>query len=253
MKNESNVITLTKEAEMQVMCAECNEPIPPSGLNISNSIAKCTNCGSIYSISESEFEKRRSGHPIFLVPDGTEVLRLITSLEITTSWLRASKRDKINFDFIFAAIFGIFSTLGLGVGIFTASLIISLIALVFVVASSVLLYVFIANFVNKTHINISEKFLKISHKPLRFISWKEHNIPLDSIEQLYVKEYQTNRTVNNVPLKAFGLFLKKKGGEELKIMEDMNKETSLYIEQEIEEFLDISNKKMIGEIDKQLK
>lgn len=252
MEYESNVITLTKEAELHVMCEKCNEPIPPTGFNISNSVAKCSNCGSIYSISESEFEKRRSGHPIFLVPDGTEVLKLITSLEIITSWLRASKKDKINFDFIFAAIFGTMSSLGLGVGIFTASLMISLIALVFVLASFVLLYIFIANLLNKTHIKISDKTLKISHKPLRFISWKEHNIPLDSIEQLFVKEYQTNRTVNNVPLKAFGLFLKKKDGKELKIMEDMNKETSLYIEQEIEEFLKISNKKMIGEINKEL-
>ena len=252
MKNESNVITLTKEAELQVMCEKCNEPIPPTGFNISNSVAKCSNCGSIYSISESEFEKRRSGHPIFLVPDGTEVLKLITSLEIITSWLRASKRDKIKFDFIFAAIFGIFSSMGLGVGIFSASFIISLIALVFVLASFVLLYIFIADLVNKTHIKISDKTLTISHKPLRFMNWKRHNISLDSIEQLYVKEYQTNRTVNNVVLKAFGLYLKKKDGKELKIMEDMNKDTSLYIEQEIEEFLEISNKKMLGEIDKQL-
>jgi len=248
MKNEVKSKVLHKEASLQLICSECNEPIDNADVSIGDSIAKCKNCESIFTLDETEFEKRRSGHPIFLVPDGTEILKLITSLEISTSWLRSSKKDKIKFDFIMTSFFGTFSAMGFGVGIMTASLFLILISSFFVLISVFLTYLFIGNLVNKTYIKISEDALTIYHKPLKFVSWKEHNIPLASIQQLFVKEYQTNRSVNNVPLKAFGLYLKKKNEKTMKIMEDMNRETSLYVEQEIEEFLNISDKRMKGEI-----
>lgn len=248
MEKEAKTIRLEKELHLEYFCEECGKLIDASQVNVASSVAKCENCNSLFSLEESAFEKRRRGNPIFLVPEGTEVLKLITSLEISTSWLRASKRDKLKFDFFMALIFGIVSPPALFMGLMAGSILFSIIGVIFVIAAIFLIYAFLANLVNKSYIKIEEEQLTITHRPLKLFTRMDQKIALDKIDQLFVKEYVTNRKVNNVPLKAFGLFLKLKNGKSIKIIDEMNKETSLYIEQEIEEFLGIHDKKMKGEI-----
>ncbi len=247
-----NTITKTKPKMdiFEVECIQCGGKIESDNVNIDTSLAKCKNCSSIFSIEETAFEKRRRGHPIFLVPDGTEILKLITKMEISTSWLKASKKDKIKFDFIMAFTFGFISTIMLTVGILDASLFVILISSIFMLISIFLTYNFLANLINRTIIKIENKTLKITHTPLKLFTQKQHNIPVDQIKQLYVKEHTTNRSVNNVPLKAFGIYLEQSNGEEIKLIDEMNRETSLYLEQEIEEFIKIKDKAIEGEIDK---
>lgn len=250
MDKENTPITLAKEEQVDVYCAFCNEPINSSNINVKDSLAKCNACNSVFSLEEAAFEKRRRGYPIFFVPEGTEVLKLFSSLEITTSWLRSSKKDKFKFDFIFATIFSIVSSVAFFGGLLAGSALLSIFSSFFLVASLILLYLFLANLINKTVIRIEEETLSIQHKPLKFISWKNRRIPLKTIRQLFVKEYNSNRSVNNEPLKAYGLYILTGEDKEIKIIEDMNKETSLYIEQEIEEFLTIPDQRIRGELEK---
>jgi len=249
MKGEQEPTSLTKEYQDAMACITCGEKNYFNENEINDVLnTNCDNFKGIFSTEDTEFEKRRMGHPIYLVPDGTDVLKLITSFEISTSWFRAAKKDKIKFDFIFASSFGIISTLGLIAGIYSLSLFVVMFSLFFFIGAILLNYIFLANLINKTYITITENELQIRHKPLKFLSWKQHNIQIDEIKQLYIKEYETNRTVNNKPLLAYGLYLKKNKGDELRILEDMNRETSRYIEQEIEEFLHITDVSVSGEI-----
>ena len=247
-----NTLTKTKpKMELfEVECNQCGKKIESNNINIDTSLAKCEQCSSIFSIEETAFEKRRRGHPIFLVPDGTDMLKLITKMEISTSWLKSSKKDKIKFDFIMAFTFSFISTIAVTAGILGSSLFVILIASIFMVISVFLTYNFLANLINKTIIKIENKILSITHTPLKLFTQKQHNIPVDQIKQLYVKEYTTNRSVNDVPLKAFGIYLKQSRGEEIKLIDEMNRETSLYLEQEIEEFINIKDKAIEGEIEK---
>ena len=249
-----NTITKTKpKMELfEVECNLCGKKIESNNVNIDTSLAKCEQCSSIFSIKETAFEERRRGHPIFLVPDGTEMLKLITKMEISTSWLKASKKDKIKFDFIMTFTFGFISTLALTAGFLGSSIFVVLMASFFMLISIFLTYNFLANLINKTIIKIENKVLSITHTPLKLLGQKQHNIPVDQIKQLYVKEYMTNRSVNDVRLKAYGIYLKHSNGEEIKLIDEMNRETSLYLEQEIEEFISIKDKAIEGEINKEV-
>lgn len=251
MEKETKTITLHKDLQLEYYCEECNKIIDPTEVNIKNSMAKCKDCNSLFSLEEEEFEKRRRGHPIFLVPEGTEVLKLITNLEISSSWLRATKKDRLKFDFIMATAFGLISPGALILGLMSKSILLSFVGVVFVIAALLMAYVVLANILNKTYVIIEEDYLTISHKPLKIFTVKNHKIAIDNIDQLFVAEYATNRSVNKVALKAFGLFIKLKNGKKIKIIDEMNKETSLYIEQEIEEFLEIKDTKMKREISRQ--
>lgn len=243
-------ITPGGEQLVDLRCENCGEIIPANGINQDQRLARCQTCDSLFSIEEMAFEKRRRGFPIFLVPDGTDVLKLPDSLEISTSWLRASRKDKLKFDFIFTTFFSLVSFVAFFAGMLAGSWLFIIFCAFFVVASLILLYMFLGNLVNRTIIRVDEQFLSIRHSPLKFIAWREHKIVKTTVRQLFVREYNSNRTVNNVPQKTFGIYIQTADQKDIRILEDMNRETSLFLEQELEEYLGIPDKQVPGEIGK---
>lgn len=176
------------------------------------------------------------GRPEYLMPKGTEVLELPSRLEIVMDASSRSKRYKYNIAFA-AMILNIATLIILlsGVWVNLIALFVMLLFTVFGLGLSVETF---RMFFNKRTIVIEDNFVRITETPLTFKPLLE-DIHIDDIDQLFVQRYQTNLSVNDVPVEAHALYLIKKDGSRIKIIDNSNKETVLFLEQNIERHLGI--------------
>jgi len=110
-----------------------------------------------------------------------------------------------------------------------------------------LAYYVLSMFVNKTDIYVTDKDITISSTPLKNPFTKDEVIPTKNIKQLYVTRYVSS-TTNGVPNYAYALYAITNSNKRVPLIKGMNKETQLYLEQEIENFLDIEDERVRGEI-----
>lgn len=233
---------------LNLKCKNCNEIIPSANININKTLAKCEHCERIFTFEDDVFFENKRGRPEFIMPEGTEILKLLSSMEIELSWFKSMKRSNIAFETMFTLLWNLFIVIIMVAMITTGSMgALFFLALHFVVGLG-LGYRLFAKFINKTIININDSRVKMDHGPLKIGARKDHTIQNEDIEQLYVSEYVTNMSKNNQPIKSFGLYLILKSGKKLQLIKDCNKETALYIEQEMERYLKIKDKPVVGEI-----
>lgn len=88
--------------------------------------------------------------------------------------------------------------------------------------------------------------MRVRTMPVPLPLHKAKEIELGQIDQMYVSRY-TESTSNGVPNYAFALYALMKDGEKVSLLRGMNKETQQYIEQEIEGYLGIPNKRISEE------
>ena len=99
--------------------------------------------------------------------------------------------------------------------------------------------------INKTYVTIDNEYLNIERKPLQL--YRHKAILTKDIQQLFVKKYK-NGSVNDKPVYAYGLYAQMKNKREKRILSNFaSPEHARFIEQEIEIFLGISDKKMPDE------
>ena len=110
-----------------------------------------------------------------------------------------------------------------------------------------LMYFVLSKFINKTDIYVTEQDITITSTPLKNPFTKDIVIPTKNITQLYVTRYVSS-TTNGVPNYAYALYAIADGNRRIPLIKGMNKETQLYLEQEIENFLDIDDEKVQGEV-----
>jgi len=111
----------------------------------------------------------------------------------------------------------------------------------------ILLYIVLGQFINKTDIYVTERDITITNTPLKNPFTRDIVIATKDIEQLYVTRYVSS-TTNGIPNYAHALYAITKQNSCIPIIKGMNKETQFYLEQEIENFLDIDDEKVTGEV-----
>jgi hypothetical protein len=72
---------------------------------------------------------------------------------------------------------------------------------------------------------------------------RNHKIPVEDIDQLYVTRYAESRT-NGTPNYAYALYAILRGGRKMRLVKGMNEQTQKYLEYEIESFLNIKDRKV---------
>lgn len=106
-------------------------------------------------------------------------------------------------------------------------------------------YYAIAGWFNKSNIFVSKATIEISHKPLPWFGNKK--LDATELKQLYVKEkINRNRNSTSVTYEVHAILHSQRNIKLLTGLE--NSEQALYIEQEIEKFLQIENAPVRGEI-----
>ncbi len=233
---------------LSLHCKNCNEPISSENVNINKTLAKCDHCGSMFTFEDDVFFENKRGRPEFIMPEGTEVLKMLTSMEIELSWFKSMKRSNIAFEVMFTVMWNVV-LLAIAMGALAGgSLGVLLFLSVHLAVGLGMGYRLLSKFVNKTIINVNDDRIKLEHGPMKLFQKAGYNIKNEDVAQLYVTEYVTNMSKNNQPLKAFGLYLILKNGKRVQLLKDSNKETALYLEQEIERYLKIEDRPVRGEI-----
>jgi len=230
----------------QLRCPKCATPIPAEDVNIDSLIGKCRNCNAIFEVDE-ELNRQRDDfreeeRPHIELPAGFEVQRGVSELDIRISW---RKTRMVWFYVLFSVIWNGITFVFVGIAISSNDLMMALaISIHFMIGVGFLLYT-TALFINTTHIYATTHALLVKHGPIPVPFHPRRNISKASLEQLYVEEYVASRT-NGRPNIAFRLRAVVKGKDKRpQLMRGLKKpEQALYLEHEIEKFMNIRNRQV---------
>lgn len=225
---------------LAVKCPGCGETISSDQINIHQNLAKCTNCTTLYQLNEALPLRNK---PEEFMPKGVDVLHLTNELDIEISWRRSMSTFLVFFTIVWNSIVFIVAAGAILSGNFSALLFMSF--HLFIGIS--LLYYHLTLIFNHTNILVDDRRMHIDHYPLRLPFYPKRNIEVDRIKQLYVEKY-VESTTNDIPNYAYSVTGLLDDGKKLKLIKGlMHLDQARYIEQEIENFLHITDKKMTGE------
>jgi len=109
-----------------------------------------------------------------------------------------------------------------------------------------LIYTVLSGFLNKTHIVVDQSHLTIAHRPLPWLGNK--NIKSYDLKQLYSKE-KVGYSQKGSARVSYEIHAITRDDRNIKILSGLDSsEQALFIEQEIEKYLNIEDKKVRGEI-----
>jgi len=235
-----------EEISFQLNCPNCKNSITSDEINIQKAIAKCKKCNHVFAFEE-ELELARRKRPEVMMPKGLDVLKLEDELDVQLRWKKTMKNASGPFLIFFAIVWNaILWPIVIG-GVASGNYGIILFTILHLLVGIGLIFYIIAYYFNSTHLVATADSLRILHLPVRLPFFKQKNIDPQQIEQLYVHKYVSS-TNNGVKNYAYALYAILKNKEKVKLLKGMNKATQLYMEQELESFLNIKDKPVEGEI-----
>ncbi len=231
-------------------CPHCHNFISAENIDLDSALATCGTCSHTFDYSD-ELVKDPHRRPEIVIPDGVEALKLRSMLEIVVDWYSSAPKRKVltlvtsaflwNIVLLPIVLFLTYNGQFFFLFLFAGHL-----------ATGLMLVVqLLATFLNKTHIEVRPSGIQVIHKPIKSVLNKNKDIRAADIDQLYVSRYTEkphDRIKNGV--QAYALSLVLKNGKTIELIRGMNRETQLYIEQEIEAYLRIKDRPIKGEIDR---
>jgi len=230
---------------LRLECPECEAKIEYRDININKALAKCHACDTVFKF-EKKLATPKYKKTYVDLPEGIETYDMPNAVDFEINWKKSS--SSFWFFLIFAVfwngIVGIFVAIGLSTGEM------AFLAMLFfhIVVGLGFAYYVLALFLNTTYIGVNAYDLTVEHKPIPIPFFKTREIPIENIEQLHVERYVASKT-NGRPDYAFSVFVKVKEVQKpIKLMKGLKTwEQGRYIEQEIENFLSITDKKVGNE------
>jgi hypothetical protein len=227
-------------------CPACDHFVKADDINIQKLMAKCANCGQVFSFEHARTRELAGySRPDMLLPEGLEVLKLENELDVSVRWFKSVPRSLLTFTLIFTLFWNLILLPFVLIAIGTGSYEILLFTSAHLAIGVGFIMRLFAIFINKTHVNVSRKFLEIRTGPLPAIFRRNRKIPVHEIDQLYVTKYVDSRTNGN-PNFAYALYVILKSGKKLQLAKGMNAQTQRYLEYEIESFLGIEDRRIEG-------
>lgn len=239
----------------KLSCPECRSAITPDQININMLLAKCSHCGLVFS-----FEDRAPAPPPksdtapapvqakdrgdIPMPPGIQAQALLSELNIQISW-----RNRVDgFLTLFTVVWNIFVIPFAVFAVISGKLQVLLFLSLHLLVGVGFLYVLVSNLINKTLIQVTRRKLFVEHTPLPVPFRGNHEIDAQDIRQLHVEEYVAS-TTNGGPNLRYALHARLHSGKRLELIKGLkNPEEGLYVEQQIEQFLDIENQAEVKEI-----
>lgn len=235
------------EKKLHVKCTECGNDIPARDVNLTDALAKCNDCNNIFQFDEEIFPEWTRRKPEMFIPEGTEVLKLPSELDIQVDWFRSQSKAGLGFKTFFAFVWNLMLLPFVISAISAGQFQVLLFAAIHIIVGLGFIGNIISTFINKTNISVTKRYIQIKQSPIPSFLKKNAKIPTGDIKQLYVTRYVSS-TTNGVANHAYALYVITKDGRKHVLVKGMNKESSLYLEQEIEMFLEIEDIEIIGEV-----
>ena len=219
---------------LKVLCPACEREVNADNLNLQNSIAKCNNCNVIFSI-EDEVEDVKTKKEVkqeILRPEGIELFYFDDDLEIT---IQQHVQGVDAFGLVFLPIIAVFSIIIFFIGKHPISpyipILSSLGALFFI-------YRCLNYSANKTYIDINNKSLSIINRPKNLKKDKHYTV--DEIDQLYLKQSSSGTGYYTIYMIING----EEGQTHKRLLTVNTLSKAKYLEQEIERYLHIEDRKV---------
>jgi len=253
MTDEQKGIHLTKKKLRvtsldHVDCPQCGSLVHPSEININRSMGQCGSCKEVFVIDKNDlFIDERPGRPEMIMPEGTDVITLSDHMDVRINWRKSYSKSGLLGLTVFTLFWNII------VGLFVVSIIASgavgsLIGISVHLAVGLGMFYWLASIlVNYTDIIIRKDAITIDHYPLKNPFKRQKTIAGEDFEQFYVTKYVSS-TTNDKPNYAYALYAITTTGSKVLIINGMNKETQLYLEQEIERYLQLPDQEVSGAI-----
>jgi hypothetical protein len=218
----------------KVICPSCEGEVSTDNMNLHNSLAKCGNCNVIFSI-EKEVErvkhKKEMRQEIFR-PEGIDLFFYEDDLDIT---IQQHIQGIDIYGIVFLPIIAIFSILYFFMGDHSMS---PFIPIVLSLGSLYFIYKGINYSKNKTYINITDKILSIHSRPKNLK--KDRDYSADEIDQLYLKHSSDGFGHFTIHMLVNGM----EGQKHVKLITVNTLSKAKYLEQEIEKYLNIEDRKI---------
>lgn len=232
-----------------IQCPSCQSIVDAADINLDKMLARCGSCNSVFDFQQQvkpalQFPETK---PPTLIPEGLEVLKLSSELDIRLNWRKSTSKGGIGFLLLFTTIWNAILLPFVGVAVATGEYQILLFTSVHMLIGLGFLYHLASVFMNTTSVNITRRKIEVSSGPLPSPFRKDREIDATELEQLYVSKY-TASTTNGNPNYAYALYAILRHGRKIRLIKGMNKETQVYLEKEIEKFLEIENVVVEGEI-----
>ena len=220
--------------DSKVYCPSCNEIVIADNLNLQNKLAKCGSCNSVFSIADhlDSLHHREEKKQEVLRPEGIDLFYFRDSLDIT---IQQHIQGLDAAGIIFFPILAVFSIL-----LYAAGKIDGLMYLPIALTIGAIYYIYRAfNYdKNKTFIDVNKKSLSIKSRPKHFRKDKIYSA--NEIDQLYIKFAMDGSGYYTIFLIVNGL----EGQKHEKLVTVNTLSKAKYLEQEIEKYLGIKNRKV---------
>ncbi|MEM1123737.1 MAG: hypothetical protein AAGJ18_25085 [Bacteroidota bacterium] len=232
----------------QLECPNCASEIFSDDINIDKAIAKCHNCHHVFPFEKKLKKRSRGGKRAEIFqPEGIEMFRLRSELNIDYKWRNTQSSNY--FLLFFTLVWNAMILPSAFAAVMSGELVSLLFMSVHIGVGVWLLLSQFSRFINSTYITVDEYYLTIDHRPISSPWFKNKKIPVDAIEQVFVKKERKGST-NGTPNFGYSIIaVDKRGRREIPLIEGMSKpDKALFIEQEIEYFLGIEDRNVKGEV-----
>lgn len=229
-------------------CPVCHSFIGAKDVSLDKSEASCSHCGHHFSFAES-IKRDPYRRPEIFMPDGVEVLKTRSMLDIVVDWYKSAPKHAIASMVFSSFIWNIILIPLVIFFLFSGDLLFVIFFSGHVFTGVALIAYLISMFINKTHIQVNEKGIEIEHRPIRRLFNKPKSISRENIKQLYVSRY-TDKIFkkNKKGVETYALYAILKNNKTVELIKGLNRETQMYLEQEIETYLKIKDQPIKGEV-----
>lgn len=227
---------------MQIYCRSCGKEIQAENINLDKMIAKCSHCNAVFSFAdmyEGVQAKQKSSFDA-PTPQGIIVHREYDHLLIERKWSSVSGFFMLFFAVIWnGMIWGIF----VPAFSFGDDMFFHLFLVPFILAGIYIAYMGLATIVNTTKIRVDNSALDIRHEPLPFPS---RHLAVNDIEQLFTRQ-RISHSKNGTTV-SYELLAIRNDAKEVSLLSNLERaEFALFIENEIENYLGIQDRPVLGE------
>lgn len=229
---------------MKLECPHCSSPIQTENINIQSAIAKCGDCGAVFGFAEKVPGAAPFGASkrAVVMPKGYSVGYEGTGLVITRRWLCAKFVALLGFCVFWDGFLVVWYSLAFTKG---APLLMKLFPVLHVAVGVFITYTAVAGLINRTRITVNSAELGIKHFPLPWPG--SRTVPRYEVDQLFCEE-RINRSRNGASY-SYDLSAVMKDGKRQKLVLGLDTpENALFLEQQIEGYLGISDRPVAGEM-----
>ncbi len=229
---------------MQIHCRQCGAEIPAGNINLDRMVAKCRACNAVFSFADQLDNGANYWGDAKLdvsLPKNLAVDNFGSELKITRRWFSPKYIAMIFFSLFWNG----FMVVWYGIAIANQIWIMALFGLLHAGVGIWLIYYILCGFVNITEVKVSPNALTVKHSPIPYPGNKR----LDpfNIDQLYSKE-KISRNRNSTTY-SYEVHLITREGKHQKLVTGLDEpEQALYMEQKIEQALNITDRRVRGEL-----